>query len=122
MSKQLILQTNPKIEFQIHENGFRLIDEQIEKNTGFYNYNDLQDINLEKPWYPSVVKWLRVFTWILNGVPFFPDAESCKKAKLIFHVNKNKHCIWLTDSTMAKKAKHIKALIEKKLTNSAFTN
>ena len=105
MSESIILKKKPKIEFQLLDNGFNLIDGQTEENSGFYSYNDLQAIELNKPWFPRLAKWLRVITWIFNGVPYFPDAETCKKANLIFHYKKGKLGIWLTDTYMAKTAK-----------------
>ncbi|MFT5168126.1 MAG: hypothetical protein ACI8P3_003365 [Saprospiraceae bacterium] len=114
MSENIILKKNPKIEFQLLDNGFQLIDEQTERNSGFYSYNDLQFIELNKIWFPRLAKWLRIFTWIFNGVPFFPDAESCKKAKVIIHFRKMKFGMWLTDSYMADKAKMLKELLDKK--------
>ena len=114
MSDNIILKKKPKIEFQLHDNGFQLIDEQTELNSGFYSYNDLQSTELRKIWFPRLSKWLRIFTWIINGVPFFPDAESCKKAKVIIHFRKTKLGLWLTDSYMADKAKKLKKLLDKK--------
>jgi hypothetical protein len=114
MSENIILKKNPKIEFQLLDNGFQLIDEQTERNSGFYSYNDLQSIELNKIWFPRLAKWLRIFTWIFNGVPFFPDAESCKKANVIIHFKKMKIGMWLTDSYMADKAKVIKELLTRK--------
>ena len=114
MSENIVLKKNPKIEFQLLENGFNLIDGQTERNTGFYSYNDLQSIYLNKVWFPRLAKWLRIVTWILNGVPYFPDAESCKKAKLVIHFRKSKLNIWLTDTSMADKAKRLKELIDGK--------
>ena len=114
MSKNIILKKNPKIEFQLLDNGFELIDGQTERNTGFYAYNDLQSIDLNSVWFPSLAKWLRVITWILNGVPYFPDAKSYKKANIIIHFKETKLGIWLTDSYMADKAKRIKKLLDEK--------
>lgn len=114
MSENIILKRDPKIEFQLLDNGFKLIDRQTERNTGFYSYNDLQSIDLNKVWFPRLAKWLRIITWIFNGVPYFPDAESCKKANLIIHSKKTKLGIWLTDSYMAEKAKMIKKLLDEK--------
>lgn len=114
MSENIILKKNPKIEFQLLDNGFKLIDGKIEQNSGFYSYNDLQSIELNKIWFPRLAKWLRTITWILNGVPYFPDAESCKKANLIIHFRKAKLGIWLTDSYMADKAKRLKELLDEK--------
>ena len=114
MSENIILKKNPKIEFQLLDNGFELIDGQTERNSGFYSYNDLQSIELNKVWFPRLAKWLRIITWIFNGVPYFPDAESCKKANLIIHFRKTKLGIWLTDSYMADKAKRLKELLDEK--------
>jgi len=115
MSENIILKKKPKIEFQLLDNGFQLIDEQTEQNCGFYTYNDLRSIELNKIWYPSLAKWVRAFTWILNGVPFFPDAETCKKTNVIIHFRKTKLGIWLTDCYMADKAKKLKEVLDKKI-------
>ena len=114
MSEKIILKKSPKIEFQLHDTGFQLIDGQTEQNTGFYTYNDLQSIDLNSVWFPKLAKWLRVVTWLFNGVPFFPDAESCKKANLIIHFRNTKCGIWLTDSYMADKAKRVKEVLDAK--------
>tara|TARA_R110001632_G_scaffold64960_13_gene154257 strand:- start:5911 stop:6273 length:363 start_codon:yes stop_codon:yes gene_type:complete len=114
MTENIILKKDPKIEFQLLANGFELIDGQTERNTGFYSYNDLQSIDLKKVWFPKLAKWLRIITWMLNGVPYFPDAESCKKANLIIHFGNTKLGIWLTDSHMANKAKRLKELLDEK--------
>ena len=105
MSENIILKNNPKIEFQFLENGFELIDRQTNRNSGFYSYDDLQSIDLDNAWFPRLAKWLRAITWILNGVPFFPDSDSYKKAKLTIHSEKSSLGIWLTDTSMAEKAK-----------------
>lgn len=122
MNENIILKKNPKIEFQLLDNGFQLIDEQTERNSGFYSYNDLQSIELNKIWFPRLAKWLRIFTWIFNGVPFFPDAESCKKANVIIHFRKTKLGVWLTDSYMADKAKKLKELLDKKTKHNTVEN
>ena len=114
MSESIILKKKPKIEFQLLDNGFILIDGQTERNSGLYSYNDLQSIELNKIWFPRLAKWLRNITWIFNGVPFFPDAESCQKANLIIHFGKTKLGIWLTDSNMTDKAKRLKELLDEK--------
>ena len=114
MNENIVLKKNPKIEFQLLDNGFQLIDEQTELNSGFYSYHDLRSTELNKIWFPRLAKWLRAFTWIFNGVPFFPDAESCKKANVVIHFRKKKLGMWLTDSYMADKAKMLKELLDKK--------
>ena len=114
MSENIILKKDPKIEFQLLDNGFQLIDKQTEKNSGFYAYHDLQSIELNKTWYPRLAKWLRAFTWILNGVPLFPDGETCKKANVIIQLKEMKLGVWLTDSYMIGKAKTLKKLLDKK--------
>jgi hypothetical protein len=48
MRENIILKMNPKIEFQLLENGFTFIDEQTERNSGLYSYNDLQSIEINK--------------------------------------------------------------------------
>jgi len=115
MSEPIIFKNNPKIEFLLLENGFQLIDQQTEQNSGFYSYHDLQSIELSKSWYPALAKWLRAITWIINaGVPLFPDAETCKKAKFIIQVKEMKLGVWLTDSGMVKNVKKLKQLLDKK--------
>ena len=115
MSDTIVLKKNPKIEFQLLDNGFQLYDEQIKENSGFYAYSDIESVELNKVWFPRLAKWLRAFTWIVNGVPFFPDAESYKKANVIIHCRKAKLGMWLTNSSMADKAKVLKKLLDKKL-------
>jgi len=51
----------------------------------FYAYDDMQHVELNKPWFPRLAKWLRVITWIFNGVPYFPNAETYKKSNIIIH-------------------------------------
>lgn len=111
---KILLKKNPKIEFQLLDNGFNLIDGQTEQNSAFYPYGDLQSIELNNVWFPRLAKWLRIITWILNGVPYFPDAESYKKSNLIIHFTNTKLGIWLTDSYMADKAKKLEQLLDEK--------
>lgn len=114
MNEIITIKNNPKIEFAFLDNGFELTDEQTEGNTGLYSYSNLQSIELNNVWFPRLAKWLRIITWVLNGVPYFPDAESYKKANLIIHFRKKTFGIWLTDSQMAGKAKRIKKIIDEK--------
>jgi hypothetical protein len=114
MSKNIILKKDPKIEFQFLENGFELIDRQTNRNSGFYSYDDLLSIDLDNAWFPRLAKLLIAITLILNGVPFFPDSDSYKKAKLTIHSEKSSLDIWLTDTSMAEKAKKIKELLDTK--------
>lgn len=114
MSENIILKKNPKIEFHLLDNGFKLIDGQTERYTGFYSYHDIQSVKLNKVWFIRLAKWLRIITWILNGVPYFPDAESYKKAMLVIQFRKTKLSIWLTDSYMANKAKRLEKLLDEK--------
>jgi hypothetical protein len=114
MTENIILKISPKIEFQLLATGFQLIDSQNEQNSGFYSYSEVQSIDLNKVWFPRLAKWLRATSWILNGVPYFPDAESCKKANLIIRFRKVKLGIWLTDSYMTDQAKRIKKLLDEK--------
>ncbi|MFT7299420.1 MAG: hypothetical protein ACI9WO_002244 [Sphingobacteriales bacterium] len=62
MRENIILKMNPKIEFQLLENGFTFIDEQTERNSGLYSYNDLQSIEINKVWFPRLAKWLSIST------------------------------------------------------------
>lgn len=114
MSENIILKQNPKIEFQILDNGIQLNDEETVGNSGFYSYNDFQSIELNKIWFLRLAKWLRIFTWIFNGVPFFPEAESCKKAKVMIHFREMEIGIWLINYYMVDKAKMLKKLLDKK--------
>ncbi|HCV51577.1 MAG TPA: hypothetical protein DGP89_09550 [Saprospirales bacterium] len=114
MSENIFLKNDPKIEFQFLENGFELIDRQTNRNSGFYSYDDLLSIDLDNAWFPRLAKWLRAITWIINGVPFFPDSDSYKKAKLTIHSEKSNLSIWLTDTFMAEKAKNIKEILDTK--------
>ncbi|MEQ9301883.1 MAG: hypothetical protein RIF33_25105 [Cyclobacteriaceae bacterium] len=118
MQENILLKKSPKIEFQLLDNGFQVIDEQTEDHSGYYAYNDLQSVELNNPWFPRFAKWLRVITCICNVVPFFPHAESYKKANIIFHDGKSKFGMWLTDSTMANQARKIKELLDRKVINS----
>lgn len=116
MDKYIILKKNPKIEIHILEEGYKLIDRQTQQNTGFYNYSDMRSVKLNNVWFLKLAKWLRVITWILNGVPYFPDSSSCKKANIIIHFRNTKIGIWLTDTAMANRAKRIKEILEEKNT------
>ena len=110
----ILLKKTPKIEFRLLDQGFQLTDEQTERNSGFYSYQDLQFIELNKPWFPKLAKWLRIITWILNAVPFFPDADSYKNASVIIHFKTSKLGVWLTDTYMADKAKILKQKLDNK--------
>ena len=115
MNQNIVLKNNPKIEFQLLENGFKIIDGQTEKNTGFYPYGDLQSIELNKLWFPRLRKWLRAITWVLNTVPFFPDEETYKKANIIIKLENAMLGIWLTNTHMADMAKKIKLSLDEKI-------
>lgn len=119
MRNHIVLKQNPKIEFQLQDNGFQLLDEQTERNSGFYSYQDLLSIELNNIWFPRLAKWMRVFTWILNGVPFFPDADSYKKASVILRFKKAKLGMWLTDLHMADQAKKLKKIIDQKINRTS---
>lgn len=114
MGQSILLRSNPKIEFQLLENGFQVIDAQTETNNGYYSYSELESVELNNIWFPRLANWLRIITWILNGVPYFPDAETCKKSNLILLLSKNKLGIWLTDSSMARMAKSLKKKLDEK--------
>ncbi len=104
------------MEFHFLNNGFQFIDGHTEENSDFYSYHDLQSVELNSVWFPRLAQWLRVITWVLNGVPYFPDAESYKKASLIIHFRNTKLNIWLTNSYMAKQAKKLADLLAEKTT------
>lgn len=114
MSEIILLKKSPKIEIHLLENGFQITDEQTERNSGFYPYNDLKSVELNKTWFPRLAKWLKVITWIFNGVPLFADGESFKKANVIIHFKKSKVGMWLTDTYMVKKAKLLKGILDQK--------
>ena len=117
MVESIIIKKKPIIQFQFLDNGFELIDGQTEKNSGFYAYKDLHSIDLNNSWFPRLSGWLRVITCLLNGAPYFPDAESCKKANLIIHYKKTKLGIWLTDTYMTNNAVRLKRLLDEKIKN-----
>ncbi|PQJ78614.1 hypothetical protein [Polaribacter porphyrae] len=115
MNENIILNKNPRIELQLFNDGFKLIDEQTKQNSGFYAYNNIQSTDLNKLWFPKLAKFLIVLTWICNGVPFFPDAESGKKSNISIHFKKNKLGIHLIDNYMIRKAKMLKELLDTKM-------
>jgi hypothetical protein len=108
MDNSLLLKKEPRIEIQFTQNGFHIFDEQKNQNSGFHPYHELTHVELNKTWFPKLSIWLRVITCILNGVPFFPDADSCKTANIIFHFDHGKQGIWLTDTFMVNQAKKLK--------------
>lgn len=113
MKKQIVLKQHPTIEFQLLDHGFQVIDEQTEGNSGFYPYDEVQSIELHKLWFPRLAQWLRVFTGILNsGIPFFPDADSWKRSKVLIRLKQAKLGMWLTDPSMAAKARLLKAALD----------
>lgn len=112
MTSQIILKETPRIEVQLVDEGIQIIDDQTKRNSGFYVYSELHSIKLNKVWFIKVAKWLRVITWILNGVPLFPDAETCKKASLTIQFKHSKVGIWLSNPSMTRKAKKLKELLE----------
>lgn len=116
MGENIVLKKNPKIEFQLLDNGFQLNDGHTEQHSGFYTYSDLQSVELNHLWFPRFAKWVRVITWIFNGVPYFPDAASYKKSNLIIQFKNTKLGIWLTDTHMASTAKKLKKLLDEKHT------
>lgn len=118
MGNHITLKKNPKIEFELLDSGFRLNDELTHENSGFYSYDQLKSVEINKPWFPRLAGLLRVVTWVLNGVPYFPDAETCKKANMIIHFQKAKLGLWLTDPAMANKARRLKELLDKNAVRS----
>ena len=113
MSENIILKkNNPKIEFQLLDNGFKLIHGQTEQNTDFYSYHDTQSIELNKGWYPKLVKGLRYISGFIFGAPLV--GEISKGANLVLNIRKTKFKIWLVDSDMVDKAQKLVELINKK--------
>ena len=51
-----------QLEFQLLEDGFQLIDEQTQQNSGFYAYEELQSVELDKAWFPRLAQWMRATT------------------------------------------------------------
>jgi len=114
ISDAIVLKKSPKIEFQFHENGFQVVDEQTERNSGFYSYNDVQSIKLNRAWFPRLSRWMRILTTITNGVPFFPDPDTYKFSSVTIHTKSSNLGMWLSDIEMADKAKMLKQLLDKK--------
>ena len=115
MSENILLKEDPQIEFHLLDTGFQITDRQTERNSGFYSYSDLRSIEVQNPWFPRLASILRVVTWILNGVPYFPDAATYKKASVTLKFNKKKVGFWLTDPFMASQAKKLEKVICNKL-------
>ncbi len=113
MNENIILRNNPKTEFQLLDNGFRLVDGRRVRNNGFYSYDDVQSIEFNKVWYIRLLKWLRYSTWLLNGAPLV--GETSNKANLVINTKKTKIKILLTEFDMADKAQRFVALLNKKL-------
>ena len=112
MNQSIVLKQNPRIEFQLMDHGFQVIDQQTSDNSGFYPYQELESVELNNAWFPRVAKILRVVTWILNGVPYMADEQSCKKANVIIRFKKGMLGMWLTDSKMTDQAKNLKEKLE----------
>ena len=112
MAETIILNSDPKTEFQLLDHGFKLIDGQRERNTGFYAYDDMQSVELHKLWYNGLVKWLRYGTWLINGAPLVDEFP--EKGSLDITIGKNKLTVFLTNADMLKKAKKLVGLLNKK--------
>ena len=115
MSQSIVLKQQPRIEFIFNQEGFELIDQQTKRHSGFYNYADLQSVDVNHGKHPRFIKWLRIVTWVLNGVPLLAEASSYKKANMMLDFKSVKLGIWLTDITMAKKARAVKEVCMKKM-------
>lgn len=108
-----ILFLGPNIRFHLREKGIEIHDEKSSEDKHFYFYDDLDEINLSHTWFPRLAKILRCFTWILNaGVPFFPDAQTFKKASLEIKYDGGVLNYWLTDVSMVRQAKILKKEIQ----------
>lgn len=114
MNNSITLNNSPRIEIQLLESGFQFIDERTEHAAGYYAYQDVQGVELNRTLYPRLASWLRYITWLCNGVPFFPDAATCKKSNLIIHLGNTKIGLWLTDRNMVKRARAVKNYLESK--------
>jgi hypothetical protein len=114
MSETIILKKIPKIEFQFKDNGFELTNDKTEKNNGFFMYEEIESVELNKVWFPRLAKWIRVISWVLNGVPYFQDAKSYKKANIIIHLRDKNLGFWLDSPYMAQKAKQLKKIFAEK--------
>ena len=112
MTKNIILNNDPKTEFQLLDNGFKLIDGQRKRNTGFYPYDEMQSIELHKLWYNGLVKWLRYGTWLINGAPLVDEIP--EKGSLDITIGKTKLTVFLTNADMLQKAKGLVTLLNKK--------
>ena len=112
MAEHIILNSDPKTEFQLLDHGFKLIDGQRKRNTGFYAYDDMQSVELHKLWYNGLVKWLRYGTWLINGAPLV--GEFPEKGSLDITIGKNKLTVFLTNADMLQKAKKLVGLLNKK--------
>ena len=112
MTKNIILNNDPKTEFQLLDNGFKLIDGQRKRNTGFYPYDEMQSVELHKLWYNGLVKWLRYGTWLINGAPLVDEIP--EKGSLDITIGKTKLTVFLTTADMLQKAKGLVTLLNKK--------
>ena len=112
MTKNIILNNDPKTEFQLFDHGFKLIDGQRKRNTGFYPYDEMQSIELHKLWYNGLVKWLRYGTWLINGAPLVDEIP--EKGSLDITIGKTKLTVFLTNADMLQKAKGLVTLLNKK--------
>lgn len=115
MKEKIIIRDKPRIEFHLMDKGFEILDSKSEKEADVHAYNDIQRIELNNVWFPLFAKWMRVITWIANGVPYFPDAKSCKKANFIIHFSNSKYGTWLTSTKMAKKTRRLKTILDNKI-------
>lgn len=116
MNENITLRNDPTTEFQLLENGFKLIDGQTKGNNGFYSYEDIQSIELNKTWYTKLTKWLRYTTWLINGAPM--AGKTSKKANLVINNQKKSLKIWLSDFEMTDKAEILVKLLNKKTTRN----
>ena len=112
MNKQFLLNESPRILFLLQPDGFQLKFEQSRNHMVFYAYSDIQYIKLKRGWFPRFATFLRALTWILNGVPYFPDAASCKKSSFCIQLNKHSIELPLRSVSMVKKAKELRQLLE----------
>lgn len=115
MNQSIVLRQEPKFEIQLLEEGFQIVDANKDENNGYFTYQELDSVEINRAWFPKLSVWMRVITTFLNGVPFFPSADQYKTANLILHVKQSKIGVWLTSSNMADEAIKLKELLSRKI-------
>lgn len=112
MTENIVLNNDPKTEFQLLDDGFKLIDGGRERNTGFYAYDDMQSVELNPLWYNGLAKWLRYGTWLINGAPLVDEIP--EKGSLVITIGKTKLTVYLTNTDMLRKGKELVSLLKRR--------